>query len=266
MPKAKVTQTEIAYNLGGKGDTLVLIGGFTMTKEMWGPLLSGLTQHFQVLSFDNRGVGGTLYPSGAFTIADMARDTVGLLDALGIRKAHVFGVSMGGLITQTIVLDYPDRVRKAALGCTSHGGRHAVQPSPDVMATMASAVEPNVPLQESVRRLVPILYSDRFILEKPDRLEEFVRVAARYVPTPEGAVAQMQALSVFNVKKRLGEIRHPVLVITGDEDRMMPPENSRLLAGGIAGAELCMIQGAGHSFFHEKPEEVCRVLVDFFTK
>jgi len=266
MAKVKVKELEIAYNLRGEGDTLVLICGFTMTKEMWGPLVSGLTRHFQVLTIDNRGVGETLYPAGGFSIADMAGDTVGLFDALGIKKANVFGVSMGGLITQTLVLDYPDRISKAALGCTSHGGRHAVQPDPAVMVTLASAADPNITPEESVRKFIPVLYSERFIQERPDRLEEFIKVSQRYLPTPEGAAAQMQALSIFNVKRRLGEIRHPILVITGDEDRMMPPENSRLLAGAVAGAKLCMIEGAGHSFFHEKPEEVCRILIEFFGR
>ncbi len=82
---------------------------------------------------------------------------------------------------------------------------------------------------------------------------------------PEGAAGQMGALSVFNVKKRLGEIRCPVLAITGSEDRMMPPENSRLLAEGIQGVEHYLVEEAGHSFFYEKPGEVNRVLIEFFS-
>ena len=76
----------------------------------------------------------------------------------------------------------------------------------------------------------------------------------------------MGALSIFNVKRRLGEIRCPVLAITGSEDRMMPPGNSKLLAEGIPGAEIYIVEGAGHGFFFEKPDEVNRVLIDFFSK
>lgn len=265
MHKAKVNETEIAYTLRGTGDPLVLIGGFTMTKETWGPVVSALASTFQVLTFDNRGVGETTYPATPFTLADMAADTVGLLNALDIPKAHFFGVSMGGLITQTILLEYPDRVLKAALGCTSHGGRHAVQPSPDIMNALASFADPSFPPEERLRKAIPVLYSDRFIREHPDKIEEFVRVGARYLPTPEGAAAQFRALSVFNVKKRLSEIRRPVLVITGDQDRMMPPENSNLLAEGIPNAQLCIIPETGHSFFHEKPHEVAQRLIAFFS-
>ena len=85
-------------------------------------------------------------------------------------------------------------------------------------------------------------------------------------PTPEGAAGQFGALSVFNVKRRLGEIRCPVLAVTGSEDQMMPPENARLLAEGIEGAELYMVEKAGHMFFLEEPGQVNRVLMDFFSK
>ena len=173
---------------------------------------------------------------------------------------------MGGLIAQVLALDHPDRVRKVALGCTTHGGRHAVQPTREVMEILGKAADPSLEVEESVRIQLPTLFSDRFIREEPEKLEEFVRFSVQYRPTPQGAAGQMGALSVFNVKKRLGEIRCPVLVITGAEDRMMPAENSRLLAEGIEGAEQYLVEGAGHSFFFEKPDEVNRVLIDFLSK
>jgi pimeloyl-ACP methyl ester carboxylesterase len=134
------------------------------------------------------------------------------------------------------------------------------------METLAQAADPNISVEKAVRKMVPLVLSERFIREEPERVEEFVRLAIQYSPTPQGAAGQMGALSVFNVKRRLGEIRCPVLVITGSEDRMMPADNSRLLAAGIPGAELYMVEGAGHSFFFEKPDEVNRVLIDFFER
>jgi pimeloyl-ACP methyl ester carboxylesterase len=141
-----------------------------------------------------------------------------------------------------------------------------VQPEKEVMQLLAKAADPTIPVEEAVRMRLPTVVSDRFIREEPERLEEFVQSSVQHWPTPEGAAGQMGALSVFNVKKRLGEIRCPVLVITGAEDRMMPPENSRLLAEGIEGAELYLVDEAGHSFFFEKPDEVNGVLIDFFSK
>jgi len=266
MPKAEVGDLEMAYRVDGSGAPVVLIGGFCMVKESWEPQVIGLSKHFSVISFDNRGVGETTVPREPFTIADMAADTVGLMDALGIDSAHVFGVSMGGLIAQLLALDYPDRVERVALGCTSHGGRHAVQPEKEVMEVLAKAADPTMQVEQAVRTRLPVVLSDRFIREEPEKVEEFVRLSVRHWPTPRGAAGQMAALSVFNVKRRLGEIRRPVLAITGSDDRMMPPENSRLLAEGIQGASHYEVDGAGHSFFFEKPDEVNRVLTDFFSR
>ena len=196
----------------------------------------------------------------------MAADTAGVMDALSIGSAHFFGVSMGGLVAQVLALDYPERVKKVALGCTTHGGRQAVQPEREVMEILAKASDPTIPVEESVRLRLPVIFAERFIREEPERLEEFVRLSIQHWPTPEGAAGQLGALSVFNVKKRLGEIRCPVLAITGSEDRMMPPENSKLLAEGIAGAEHYVVDGTGHSFFLEKPDEVNGVLIDFFSR
>lgn len=266
MSKVKVKDIETAYDVEGSGEPVILIGGYTMGKEAWRLQVEGLMKVFRVITFDNRGVGETTVPTEPFTVADMAADTVGLMDALGIDSAHIFGVSMGGLIAQILALDYSGRVKKVALGCTTHGGRHAIQPEKEVMDTLAKASDTTIPAEESIRMRVPLIFAERFIQEEPERLEEFVQSSVQFRPTPEGAAGQMGALSVFNVKRRLGEIHCPVLVITGSDDRMMPSENSRLLHEGIVGAELYIVEGAGHSFFFEKADEVNEVLIDFFNK
>ncbi len=266
MPKVRVNEAEIAYRVRGAGEPVVLIGGFSMVKESWGLQVQGLARHFRVITFDNRGVGETRGPDGPFQVSDMAADTVGLMDARDIEAAHFFGVSMGGLSSQVLALDHADRVRKVVLGCTAHGGRHAVRPTQEVMAALGRATDPGVPVEEAVRNWVPTMFSERFMREEKGHLDDFIRFSIQNWPAPEGAAGQIGALSVFNVKRRLGEIRCPVLAITGSEDLMMPPENARLLAEGIPGAEHYVVEGAGHGFFFEKPEEVNRVLLDFFKK
>jgi pimeloyl-ACP methyl ester carboxylesterase len=265
VPKVNANGIVIAYEEQGSGEPLVLLGGFAMTKESWIWQMDALSHHLRVIAMDNRGVGESTVPAEPFTIADMAADAIGLLDALSIPAAHVFGVSMGGLIAQTLALDYPERVKKAALGCTTHGGRHAVQPQPEVMAILAKAADPAITPEQAVRMRLPILFTERFLREEVERREAYVRNASDYAPTPRGAGGQMRAMSRFNVRDRLGEIRAPVLVITGIEDRMMPSENSRLLAEAIPGARLHMVEGAGHAFYQEKPDEVNRVLLEFLS-
>lgn len=264
MPKVSLGPIQLAYQVHGQGDPLLLIGGFTMVKEAWAYQIEGLSKRFEVIAFDNRGVGQSTVPQEPFSISDMARDAIGLLDALGISSANIFGISMGGLIAQSMALDYPKRVRKLALGCTTHGGKEAVAPKQEVMELMAKAADPSIAPQEAVRMRVPILFGERFLKEEPVRLQEWISGAIQHAPTPQGAALQMRALSRFNVRERLGEISCPVLVITGSQDRMMDPENSRLLAARIPGARLYMVEGAGHLFFLEKPEEVNRVLTEFF--
>jgi 3-oxoadipate enol-lactonase len=264
--KARVGDLEIAYDINGQGEPLVLIGGFGMVKEMWAAQVQGLSGKFRVIAFDNRGIGESTVTEPGFTIADMAADVAGLMDALGIDRAHIFGVSMGGLISQTLALDHSSRVRKVVLGCTSHGGRHAVAPEPEVMALLATLGDPSVPPEEAIRKRLPVMFSDAYMQTQQDAIEEYVKLSLQYQPTLKGAQGQMQALSFFNVKRRLGEITCPVLVITGDQDRMMPPENAKLLAEGIPGAELYVVKGAGHGFFQENPEETNRAVAAFLSK
>jgi 3-oxoadipate enol-lactonase len=265
MPKAFVNGIEIAYKVEGRGDPLLLIGGYTMVKEAWQELADRLSPHFTVITFDNRGVGQSTVPQEPFTITDMARDAAELMGQMGISSAHVFGISMGGLIAQLLALDYPHKVGKVALGCTTHGGREAVAPSPQVLELLAKAADPNIPPEEAVRMRVPFLFGPGFLEEKRDLVEKWVEMAVRYAPSPKGAEGQMRALSRFNSRERLSDIRCPVLVITGSEDRLIPPENSELLAKRIPGAKLHMVEGAGHLFFVEKPDEVSQILKEFFS-
>jgi pimeloyl-ACP methyl ester carboxylesterase len=134
------------------------------------------------------------------------------------------------------------------------------------MEALGKATDPNASVEEAVCHWVPIMFSERFMREEPARLDEFIRFSVQNWPTPEGAAGQIAALSVFNVRRRLHEIRCPVLTIAGSEDLMMPPENARLLAEGISGAEHYVVKGAGHGFFFEKPDEVNQVLLDFFQQ
>ena len=110
MATAQLREVQMAYTTDGRGEPLILIGGFTMVKESWEPQIAALAEHFRVVCPDNRGVGETIAPSGPFTIADMAADTVGLMDALGLPAAHICGMSMGGMIGQIMAIEMPQRV------------------------------------------------------------------------------------------------------------------------------------------------------------
>jgi len=130
MPEARINGISINYSVEGKGEPLFLIMGFSGSKMAWYFQRRAFRKHFQVVTFDNRGVGESGKPAGPYSMQMFVDDTVGLMDHLGIEKAHILGVSMGGMIAQHIAISHPERVRKLVLGCTfasRHGdGGHSV--------------------------------------------------------------------------------------------------------------------------------------------
>ena len=263
MPLAKIGHIEISYEICGSGEPLLLIGGFGMTMEFWGTLLESLAHNFRVIAYDNRGAGRSTVPAEPFTIAEMAEDAIGLIDALNLETVHVFGVSMGGMIAQLLCANYPDRIRRVMLGCTSHGGPHAVSPESRVMELFGQAANPDLSPEEAARMIVPCLFSESFIRDEPDRIEAFVRLSVAHSMTPAGAKGQMGALALFDAEELLRKIESTVLVVTGSDDLLIPPENSQLLTGKIPHASLEVIGDAGHNFFFEKPETVNGIAIRY---
>lgn len=266
MNRLRVNGIEICYALEGSGEPLILIGGFGMTKEFWSLQMGALASRFRVLAFDNRGAGESTVPSGPFTMADMAADTVALMDALGMDSAHIFGVSMGGMIAQVLCIDYQDRIRKAVLACTSHGGIDAVSPDEEVLAALAQAADPDLTPEQAARRIVPCLFSGRFLREAPARVEAFIRLSVEHALSAQGAAGQLAALGSFASEPRLRGIRSPILLMAGSDDRMIPPKNAELLSEKIPGAELKILPDVGHNVYYEAPEEVNNILVDFLVR
>jgi len=194
----------------------------------------------------------------------MAADAVALLDALGIARAHIFGVSMGGMIAQEIVLNYADRVNGLILGCTTPGGENAVAADPDVIALIAP--EPGLSARDQKRRARPAIVSPEFIDREEDFLEEMLHLSL-VNPTPLATVVQqMAAIREFDTFDRLPQVKTRTLVIHGDCDRLLPHDNGVLIAGQIAGSEMKTIEGAGHVFFWEEPAESAAAISEFLAR
>ena len=139
MSIARVGDINIEYYVEGEGPPLLLIIGFAGQASSWGePFLELLRSHFQVIRFSNRGTGLTDKPDAEYTIPMMADDAVGLLDELGIGKAHVMGISMGGTIAQELALGHPERVLGLVLGCTGCGAAHSVPAEPQAIVMLAA--------------------------------------------------------------------------------------------------------------------------------
>ncbi len=266
MPKARINDIDIYYEVEGEGFPLVLIMGLSANKDWWEPaMLEAFQKKFKVVVFDNRGAGRTDKPKGEFTIALMASDVVGLLKELGMDKAHVLGVSMGGMIAQELAIAYPEIVEKLVLCCTNCGGHEQVLAAPEIYSILGAPRE-GLSVEDIGRATLPLLFPQEYMEEHPEKMEEFL---ARYLVAPMPAHSffqQLQAITKWRSFSRLPEIKSPTLVLTGDRDILIPPENSRILADNISRARLVVFPGGGHGFFGQFPEKVAEEVISFLTE
>src|SRR5574337_1137005 len=185
MADAQIGDVRIHYTESGTGDPLLLIMGFGMPGDAWLGSLPFL-QDFHAIYFDNRGTGQSDKPDGPYTIAQMADDAAGLLDHLGIARAHIYGVSMGGMIAQELVLRHPQRVRALVLGCTMCGGAHATLGAPEVIQTLIEVIEGMGRMDPPtwVDRQLPLIFPREWIAANPGIRDMLVMMAPLLPPTP----------------------------------------------------------------------------------
>ena len=261
MPYTDGPGFQMYYEERGSGFPLLLINGLGSDHHEWIHQFPAFEACFRGIVFDNRGTGRTDVPPGPYTTAQMADDAASLLRALGIPRTHVLGVSLGGMIAQEVALRHPDLVDGLVLGCTGPGGELSLRPSPEAMAAFALAKGEDP--EAEVRRMLPFLYTDACIRERPGEIEEFVRRRLDHPTPPEGYLAQLSAAVTHDASSRLGQIRARTLVITGDADRLVDWENSLRLAGRIPGAALVVLPGAPHRLFAETAEAFNREVLRF---
>lgn len=233
----------IHYETHGSGEPVLMIMGLGSNAYGWKRSLPWLAERHQAIAFDNRGVGRSDVPEGAYTIAQMAADATAVLDACGHRTAHVLGMSLGGMIAQRVALDHADRVRSLILLCTTPGGPNAVTASEEVMrGLMEGGADPAT----VYRRNAWFLYGADTREHHPERIEEDLVERSRIPTTPTGYFGQIQAAARHDVWDGLPRVAVPALVVHGEADVLVPTDNGRLIASRIPGAELVVIPGAGH--------------------
>ena len=249
---------KIYWDEQGTGEPVLLIMGLGYPSYLWHRTRPTLNERYRTIALDNRGSGQSDVPSAtAYPIALMASDAAAALDAAGIKSAHVFGLSMGGMIAQEFALQYPERVRSLILGCTAAGGPTAVRAEKKVNdVLMARGLTP----EEAARAMRPFIYDSSTPLE---RIEEDMAIRRQWFPKSEGFLAQLQGIIAWESYPRLERINVPTLVIHGMTDQLVPPGNGELIASKIPGAKLVMLPQASHIFTTDQPEISKRTIMDF---
>jgi 3-oxoadipate enol-lactonase len=241
---------DLYYERAGAGPPVLLVMGLGMNATGWWRTIPVLARDFTVLSFDNRGVGRSGRPPGPYSMAQMADDAVAVLDAAGVEAAHVYGVSLGGMVAQEIALRRPERVLGLVLAATTPGGEHAVAPDAETLAFFHRRGQ--MPAEEAVWASVPYNYAARTRRDGGQRIAEDIAQRLRFPIELEPYVAQLAAALGHDAYERLGAVSHPTLVVHGAEDRMVHPDNARLLAGRIPAAQLQLWEQTGHLFFTDE--------------
>ena len=261
MPIAKVNGIDLYYEIHGSGHPLVLIRGLGSNADHWYEQVPAFSAHYQTVVFDNRGIGRSEKPDGPFTISMMADDTVGLMDALQIAKAHVLGVSLGGLIAQQIALDHADRVDGLILCCTGCGGAHTVrQPGFENRAAPEALYGRS---REAAEQAQLNLFAAETIQSHPEVVQKYLETSRKHPPDADVLMRQRQAVEAFDSYEELPRIKAATLILTGAEDALVPPENSRILAQRISGSRLEIVPGGGHQVLIEQSEAVNRIVLEF---
>jgi pimeloyl-ACP methyl ester carboxylesterase len=245
-------RTHLHWEATGVGEPVLLIMGLGLGGGAWWRTVPVLARRLRVITFDHRGVGRSRAFSYAYTTSAMADDAATVLDAAGVERAHVYGISLGGMVAQALALRHPERVRSLVLGATSPGGPRAARPSAEVTAFYRR--RPRMAPEEAAWESVPINYGPRCRAEHVERIEEDI---ARRLANPfsERAYrAQLFAAAWHNSLAALSRIAVPTLVVHGALDRVIPVENAHLIAERIPGARLRILEDVGHLYTTEEPE------------
>ncbi len=241
---------------------VLLIMGLAYPAAMWWRLMPALSERHRVIRLDNRGAGKTGDVVGApYSVGTMAADCLAVLDEAGVDTAHVIGISMGGLIAQELAVTAPERLRSLCLMATHPGIEHAVM-NPEALALVTSGRADMTP-QEAAEASIPFNYAPG---TARSAMEEDWAVRFPLACTLTGYLAQVQGTIPWSRYDDLPSITLPTLVLHGELDALVPPDNGRTIASRIPGAELVMVPGANHLLMTDKPIEVAEALTGWLGR
>lgn len=249
--------TRLYFETWGKGEPLLLIGGRNSDHHIWNLNRKDFIKRYQVIVYDQRGTGQSDKPEAPpYTTRIFADDAIAILDHLQIPRAHAYGVSMGGAISQWLGIDHPDRIGALVMACSKAGKSHGVDPSKETQTLMSDEDNPQA---------VNLMFSKALGI---NQLQFFFSMRAS-VKNPMPAYAEelhAQASVEHDAWDLLPNITVPTLILQGSDDQACPPQNAELLDERIPDSELQIIEGGRHMFFVEFRQKVNRLVLDFLTR
>ena len=262
MPRAQVADGEIEYSETGSGHALIFVSGLSGVGRAWQPQLAPFGARYRVVTYDQRGTGGSDQLQRHFSVDQMASEVIGLMDALGIERAHVVGQSTGGAIAQTLAIEYPQRLRAVVMFSTwTHCDpwfRRLFE------ARRRMYLECGAELHQMFHPL--FLYPPEYVNSHDAELEEERRRSSAAAPPVPVSVARIDAIMRFDRRQDLGRIRTPTLIMAAENDYITPSYFARSLNGAIPGSKLYLFDGGGHSLSKTRSEEFSRVVLDFLAE
>lgn len=263
MPTVRVGDIDMYYEIHEAGQPLLLIMGLGSDSSSWMLQTMEFSKSYQVIVFDSRGVGRTDAPDIPYSTKMMADDTAGLMEAIGIKEAHVLGMSLGGFIAQEMAIKHPKRVKSLVLATTA-----ASMPprTKHIESTWAMAAKEGIRRRTLLNLQVPFLFTEN-LFQMPDFLNMFIEgmVANPYPPSPHGFARQVEACVEHDTRGRLDRIAAPTLVLVGREDLLLPVKVSEELASGIPNAKLVVLEGGGHGFNGEIADKFNHAVLNFLS-
>jgi 3-oxoadipate enol-lactonase len=267
VPKVSVGDINIYYEEQGDGETIALVMGLGGGLPWMFRQFQAFSKQYRVVAFDNRGTGGSDAPDIPYTMEMLAGDLAGLLEAIGVKTAHVFGISMGGMIAQHFALLYPEKVKSLILGATTCGGTRRIIPDMEAIKVLfdMERMQKLTP-EERAMETLPFVFSQEFINDNQALIQQLLAKMVGHVTPMHGYMRQAAAIMGHDTYERLPEIKVPTLVMAGDADKLVPVENARIIASRIPNAELVILKKMGHGFNIEAADIVNDTVLSFLRQ
>jgi len=273
--KANVDGVNLYYELYGEGDPLVLVAGTGISLAPWRiSQVPEFAKHYQVLIYDHRGLGRSDKPDVPYSTRGFAKDCAGLMDALGISKAHVLGHSMGGRVVQWLALDYPEKVRSLVLSGTGSGKYSELledYPRGVPLNAALEMIEKGYEKYQHDHWGPGFMFSEQFMKEHAEVVKKYQEIIVDEVPPLKCYLRHVVARPFHETTDIVDRIKAPTLVIVGSKDTRpggtgSHVDSSKALAEKIAGAELVLIEGGRHGYLREMPAKAHPPILDFLRR